>query len=257
MPTTHRKKRIPQLKFTNNRKIGWHVSYRDPQSGTPTRHRFGNISREEAEVAYHQWLASYLTGQPLSARRTCTRSKLTEQLTTPEKAAPSVSTDIVSGSLLHIASGLLTYEESRVGKDNTPRRRGSISQETFRARKQFTKEFLQFLNSRYQHGAVGRMQLAELKMEDVESYNNLLVEAGYSDSQVTKRMQVVKAIIDRAGRPEHGRQLLVWNWHSRDVSHGKRAAPRILPSLAQLKLILRDCDVRRTAMVCASSCPYR
>ena len=91
------------------------------------------------------------------------------------------------------------------------------------------------------------MQLADLAMEDVEAYNQVLVTAGYSSSQVRKRMQVVKAIIDRAGRPEHGRQLLTWNWDSRDVVHGKPVKRRKLPTLAQLKLILQKCDSQKVS----------
>lgn len=93
------------------------------------------------------------------------------------------------------------------------------------------------------------MKLADLSMQDVEAYNRLLVSAGYSSSQVTKRLQVVRAIIDRGGRPEYGQQLLAWNWDSRDVSHGKPATRRTLPTLRQLKLILGKCDSQRTAMV--------
>jgi hypothetical protein len=42
-------------------------------------------------------------------------------------------------------------------------------------------------------------------MTDVEAYNQMLVSTGgFSESQVKKRLQVIKQIIDRAGRPEHG-----------------------------------------------------
>ena len=157
--------------------------------------------------------------------------------------------EIVFGSLVHITSGFLKYEEGRVGDGEQVRRRGTITRKTYEARKQFAQEFLQFLNSRHGHGAVGRMRLADLPMEDVEAYNRLLVEAGYSSSQVTKRLQVVRGIIERAGRPEHDRQLLPWNWESRDVIHGKPSKQRRLPTVAQLELVLRECDRARTAMV--------
>ena len=93
------------------------------------------------------------------------------------------------------------------------------------------------------------MMLADLSMQDVEAFNRLLVTADYSSSQVNKRLRLVKAIIERAGRPEHGGQLLSWNWGSRDVSHGKPSEQRKLPGLSQLKLILQHCDLQRSAMV--------
>ena len=36
----HSKRRIPTLAFTKSQDIGWHVNYRDPQSGVPRRRRF-------------------------------------------------------------------------------------------------------------------------------------------------------------------------------------------------------------------------
>jgi hypothetical protein len=80
-------------------------------------------------------------------------------------------------------------------------------------------------------------------------HNAELVDAGFSDQLVKKRLQAVKAIIDRAGRPEHGEQRLSWNWDSRDKLRGKAGIPRTLPTLAQLKAILKDCDARNRAIV--------
>jgi hypothetical protein len=40
------------------------------------------------------------------------------------------------------------------------------------------------------------MLLSDLSMADVEAYNKAIVDAEYSSSQVTKRLQFVKAIID-------------------------------------------------------------
>ena len=73
------------------------------------------------------------------------------------------------------------------------------------------------------------MLLSDLSMADVEAYNKAIVDAEYSSSQVTKRLQFVKALIDRAGRPEHDGQVLSRNWDSRDVIHGKLAKKRRLP----------------------------
>lgn len=249
MPAKHRKKRIPQLKYTEVQNIGWHVSYRDLKTGTPRRQRFGMVSREVAEAEYHEWVAAHLRGETPARKPKPSRKKLDQQITTPKQKSDGVATDIMVGSLLHVTSGLLSYEESRVGANDGVRRRGTITRKTFESRKQFAQEFLKFVNSRYEQGAVGRMMLADLTMQDIEAYNRLLVTADYSSSQVNKRIRLVKAIIDRAGRAEHGSQLLSWNWKSRDVSHGKPAERRKLPTLPQLKLVLQHCDVQRSAMV--------
>lgn len=57
--------RIPKLKFDATRNVGWHVSYRDPQTGHSRRHRFRIIERErerEALALYHAWVAEKLGG---------------------------------------------------------------------------------------------------------------------------------------------------------------------------------------------------
>ena len=51
-----RKKRVPKLKYTTNQNIGWHVSFRDHKTGMPRRHRFGMVSKEQAEREYHAWV---------------------------------------------------------------------------------------------------------------------------------------------------------------------------------------------------------
>jgi len=249
MAAKPRKKRVPKLKYTDRRNIGWHVSYRDPKTGTPRRHRFGMVSLAEAESAYHEWVAAHLKGDTPPVIRKRRVRKLDEHLATPKSQPVGVAAEVVPGSLLHIASGFLRHEEARVAGEDGVRRRGTITRKTCEARKQFAQEFLKFLNFRNGQGAVGRMKLADLRIQDVEAYNRLLVSAGYSSSQVTKRLQVVKAIIDRGGRPEFGQQVLAWNWDSRDVSHGEPATRRTLPTLRQLKLILQRCDRQRTAMV--------
>jgi len=249
MAAKRRKNRVPQLKYTETRNIGWHVSFRDPRTGTPRRHQFGMVSRKEAEVAYHEWVAAHLRGETPSTKPKVGRRKLGQQIASPKSKPIGVAAEITEGSLLHVTSGFLHYEESRVGADGGVRRQGTITRKTYETRKLCAHEFLQFLNSRNGQDAIGRMLLADLTMQDVEAYNQLLVTADYSSSQVNKRVQVVKAIIDRAGRPEHGSQLLSWNWDSRDVSHGNPAESRKLPTLTQLKLVLQHCDEQRTAMV--------
>jgi integrase len=110
-------------------------------------------------------------------------------------------------------------------------------------------DFLKFINKRYGPESTGRLSVLDLKMEDVEAYNAELVDGGFSDQLVTKRLLAVKAIIDRAGRPEHGEQVLTWNWNARDKLRGKAGTPRILPTLPQLKHILAKCDARTRAIV--------
>jgi len=241
-----RKKRIPQLKHTDVQNIGWHVSYRDPKTGMPRRHRFGKMSKAKAEEAYYQWLGEFVKGKPPERDRRPQRKADAGGVSGKRVA---IAAKIVPGSLLHVASSYLRYEESRAREDGEARRQGSISRTLYKERAQYSKEFLEFLNTRHGEGAVTRMKLADLTMDDVEAYNRMLVDAGYSASLVSKRLQFVHSIIKRAGRPEHGGQVLGWNWDSRDVLHGKRTEARRLPNLSQLKRILQRCSLRETAMV--------
>lgn len=240
-----RKKRVPQLKYTEIRGIGWHVSYRDPENGVPRKHRFDATSQAEAEREYHEWVAAFLHGMvPEKTQRRKPRLEVADSA-----GQPAVKAQIVEGSLLHVASGLLRYEEARVRPEGEPRQHGTITKNLYDRRRQYTKEFLEFLNDRHGAGAVGRMQLADLSMADIESYNRSLVKATYSQSQVSKRLRFVKTLIDRAGRPEHGSQVLAWNWDSRDKLQGKAAVRRQLPTLDQLKLVLKASEPRESAMV--------
>lgn len=105
------------------------------------------------------------------------------------------------------------------------------------------------MNKRYGSGSAGKLSILDLKMQGVEAYNAELVDGGFSDQLVKKRLLAVKAIIDRAGRPEHGEQILGWNWKARDKLRGKPGTPRALPTLPQLKAILKECDARSRAIV--------
>jgi integrase len=246
MQKRHKKRRIPQLKYTDNRGIGWHVSYRDA-SGVPRRHRFEVTTHDDALDAYHKWLSAHVAGDTPSSGKS---RQVAGKLAVVSKPKPkAVKADIVSGSLLHIASGFLSFEQSRVRAEEGPRVKGTIKKQQYDSKKLMVQEFLKFLNDRYGQGAVSRLKLADLTMHDVEGYNQLLVTTGFSDSQIRKRLQVVEQVINRAGRPEHGGQLLTWNWNSRDILHGRPDNPIAIPTLRQLKLILQKCDVRRTAMV--------
>lgn len=236
------RQRIPKLRFTSIRGIGWHVAYRDPITRHSKRHRFGIEEREREPVArtlYHAWLVQHLGG--VSNRGETTNVK-------PRATRTSI-TNTLSGSILEIASGLIEVERARTRSEKEPRRRGTIAAPVFRDRNKQIRDFLQFLNERHGAGAVSRMRLVDLSMDNVELYNQILVEQGYSDSQVAKRVQLVKAIIDRAGRPEHGRQLLTWNWDSRDVAHGAPTNERKLPSVKHLNKLLDAADLRGRTMI--------
>ena len=241
MQKSPRKRRVPQLKYTDTRGIGWHVSYRDPKTGTPRKHRFDADNKGEAERQYHEWVAAFLHG--------VVPEKKSRQKRGPKVDEQHVQADVVKGSLLHVASSLLHYEESRVRAEGEERRQGTIKKDLYEKRQRYAKEFLEFLNSRHGAGAVGRMQLADLTLSDVECYNRWLVDEGYSQSEVSKRLRLIKALIDRAGRPEHDSQVLTWNWESRDKLLGKPATKRRLPTLKQLKMVLKACESRETAMV--------
>jgi len=65
------KRRIPKLCHTTTRGIGWHVNYRDPQTGIDKKHRFDVETEAEAKVDYvlsdgsislrHRWIMASLT----------------------------------------------------------------------------------------------------------------------------------------------------------------------------------------------------
>ena len=237
-----KKKRIPKLKFTNCRNIGWHVSYRDPKTGMPKKYRFGNVSRDEASTRYQQWLIEFLSGQVPAPKKKESAPDLTSDSTVAKlKALP--------GSFLLVSSSVIRFDEQRCRKDGEPRRKGTISRQHLETRKHAIRQFLQFLNERYGKDAVTRLTIADLTMHDVEAFNRLTAANGTSAKHVIKQMSVVKDIIDRAGRPEHNGQTLSWNWDSRDIIRGKAAKTRSLPTLDQLKAILCASDKREQAIV--------
>jgi integrase len=238
----HVNKRIPKLRYTTLRGIGWHVTYRDPASGSPSKHRFGITEKDrepEARVLYHAWVLEHLGGNPGPEHPT--------KLKPPPRKKPLP--DALSGSILEIAGGLIDAERARSRSPGDPRRRGTIAAPVFRDRTKQIRDFLAFLDKRRGESAVTRLRIADLTMEDIETYNQHIVSAGFSASQVAKRIQLVKKIIDRAGRPEHGRQVLTWNWDSRDVIHGAPSKERTLPTVAQLKAMLAATDLRGKTMI--------
>jgi hypothetical protein len=123
------------------------VTYRDAASGYPKKHRFGMVSRDKALEAYTEWLADHLTGATSAAPKRTSR-KLVEQLAAPKPA--SIKPDFVAGSLLHITSGYLTYEESRVRPDGAERRPNTIQRREYESKRLVAQEFLQFLNNQRQ-----------------------------------------------------------------------------------------------------------
>lgn len=233
----HLKRRIPKLSFTKMQGIGWHCVFRDVATGKPRRKRFGSISKADAVAAYQAWLSEHLGGNVVSA----------SEAVTP-KTFP-VTTAVTPGSLLAVASSYLRHEESRTRSAQGQRQQGTISPTVLAERKHDVQKFLSFINRRHGHGAVGRLSVIDLPMADVEAFNKELIAAGHSNALVQKRFMVVKSIIDRAGRPEHGEQRLSWNWDSRDVFHGKPTEGRMLPTLPQLKAVLEKCDERLEAIV--------
>jgi len=188
---------------------------------------------------YHTWITKRLHGEATPPR------KVAKKATTRTFSQANV----LSGSIIEIASGLIESERSRIREDDEARRRGTIARAVFTDRSKQIRDFLAFMNDRHGENAINRMGLADLSMQDVEAYNEHVVTSGYSASQVSKRMQLVKGIIDRAGRPEHGLQALTWNWDSRDVRHGKPTQDRILPTVEQLKNLLDSTDQRGKAFI--------
>ncbi len=239
----HSTRRIPKLGFTKTRGIGWHVNYRDPMNGVPRKHRFGMVERDVASELYNTWLVEHLKGAQHRSRSDI-EGKPAEAEESTGKAAK-----VTPGSLLHVASNYLFFEEKRVRKAGEARRAGTISPSVLAEHKYDVADFLKFINKRYGPGSSGQLSVLDLKMEDVEAYNAELVDDGFSEQLVAKRLLAVKAIIDRAGRPEHGEQVLTWNWNARDRLRGKAGSPRTLPTLPQLKAILGKCDVRTRAII--------
>jgi hypothetical protein len=180
-------------------------------------------------------LAAQLKGETSPAPQKG-RHKLVEQIASrkPVAVPVAVKAENVLSSLLHITSGFSKYDESRVRPDDARRAIGTIKRKQNESRRNFTQDFLKFFNDQHDRGAVGRMTLADLTMQDIEAYNTLLIQSNYSESQGRKRLQVIKAIIDRGGRPEHGRQALGWNWNSCDVYHGRLDQYISLSTLTQL-----------------------
>jgi len=136
-----------------------------------------------------------------------------------------------------------------VRQPGEPRRQGTIAKAVYIDRRKHVRDFLDYLNEHHGERMTSRMMITDLTMADVEGFNRWAVAEEYSSSQVNKRMQMVKGIIDRAGRPEHGGQLLPWNWDSRDVAHGKPSQARILPTRKKLRSVLGTSELRERTLI--------
>lgn len=249
-PAPKRKRRVPKLCYTAARGIGFYATYRDPTTALPRKHIFGDIDRASAELAYAEWLAAYLRHDPVAVAPQRRRAKPAPA--DPPRVLPEAEVD--PQSILAVADDFLTsVVDARTRAANAAghdRRQASIAPNTAAAQHRQVRDFLIFLNSRHGHGAVGQMTVRDLTMADVEAYNRWLTsDRGLSSSEVLKRMQIVKRLANRAGRPEHGGQVLSWNWDSRDKSYGTPKQQRRLPTLKQLQAILRESELRERAIV--------
>jgi len=258
VPTTQRKRRVPQLKFTELRGIGWHVSYRDRETNRPRKHRFQVETKAEAEKAYHAWVAAFL-GDDAEAMAAASSGKPPTPMVEPVEALAggkrarskpkAAKVEAQPGSLLHVASGLIRYEESRVRDEGGGRVPGTITYRECLNKKKAIHDFLGYLNERNGRGAVARMHLADLTMQDVEAYNRQMVEQGFTVNTLRRKMQIIKRIIDRAGRPEYGQQVLTWNWDSLDRTPGRASKRKKLPTLEQVQKLLAAADTRGKAII--------
>jgi integrase len=238
-PNRPRKQRVPQLRYSDWRGIGYHANYRDLETNTPRKKVFGRVTKAEAERLYHQWLADRLNGRP-EAEGTGRKRR---------QASSKAAADVVPGSLLHVASDLLRYDQERVRSEAGPKTPGTLHPRACANRKKALTDFLRYMNERHGQAAVAHMQLLDVAMQDVETFNRSLVKEGLSDAAVKARMQMIKALIDRAGRPEFGHQALAWNWDARDLIHGQTRVARQLPTYDQLKRLLRASEPREQALI--------
>lgn len=117
--TNHSRRRIPKLRFTKLRGIGWHVAFRDPHNGSPRRIRFGNIEKAEVETKYHAWLAEHLN-----------LTNGNGAVKPPEKKLPPATAHalqiVVPGSLLSVATRVFEFDEYRTRKPGEPRATGTL-----------------------------------------------------------------------------------------------------------------------------------
>lgn len=98
--------RIPKLRFTAWRDLGWHVAFRDQETGIPRKHLFNIREREreaEARILYHGWVLEKLGGNGKA---------YPIQIKAPPR--PPRRSDMLSGCILEVATAFKKAEQSRV-----------------------------------------------------------------------------------------------------------------------------------------------
>lgn len=209
------------------------------------------VTKGEANKAYEAWLAAWLQNDPDAAARIRPghAAKVEARQHREERQAVRAEVKAEPGSLIHVASGLFKYDETRVRKPGKARASGTIAPRAMLNRKKEIKDFLTYMNERHGRGAAARLRVCDLEMADVEEYNRELVAKGFSAASVNGRIQAIKRLIDRSGRPEYGQQVLAWNWDSLDRTPGRAAEQRELPTLKQVKALVAEADARGRAMI--------
>src|SRR5262245_49800794 len=131
MLTRNRKLKTPTRKYSE--RYAHHVTLRHPETGVPYHHTFATkeMEKEDVEIAWQQFLKARRKGttpSPVPQRKTKVNPALRKgddilpgTARPPRKKRPvltgsslePVEANIVPGSLLHITSGFLAFEESR------------------------------------------------------------------------------------------------------------------------------------------------
>jgi hypothetical protein len=109
-----RKKRVPELKYTKVRGIGWHVSFRDPKTGVPRKHRFEATNRADADKEYHEWVVLFLKGQLPDRPKQRESSKPRLKFSASDTDLKEIAAKILDGSLVrHPARACKSFCVSR------------------------------------------------------------------------------------------------------------------------------------------------
>ena len=88
--------------------------------------------------------------------------------------------------------------EASIREEGAPRALGTFARPVFVNSEIHIKDFLGFINRRHCKGTVAHIRVEDLPMTDIEMFTRYLVDKRYSASQVGKRMQMVKRIIDQS-----------------------------------------------------------
>jgi hypothetical protein len=162
------RQRIPKLRFTAWRNVGWHVSYRDRETDSPRKHVFNIREREreaEARVLYHGWVLEKLGGNGKA---------YPTQVKPPPR--PRRRPEMLSGCILEVATAFKNAERARMTQPGEPRRQGSISARVFIDRKKQIHDFLEFLNDRHGPAAVTRLIGGSVEEPLGRTYMNVRID---------------------------------------------------------------------------------